>query len=102
MTATRSPSGSVLLVNGHFLQAFFLCGVAWLIWPTSPEWWGFGLLSICLGGAGFACFVAALRAMAKLYVREREIARFSATAREPVLSDLADREALKSAGMIDD
>ena len=40
--------------------------------------------------------------MAKLYVRERELAKFAQTAREPMPSDLADTDALKNAGMIDE
>ena len=102
MTATKTPIGAILKVNGHFLQASLFVGVAWLIWPTSPEWWGFGLLSILLGAAALASLIAALRAMTKLYVRERELARFVATARTADPSDLADQDALKDAGMFDE
>ena len=34
----KTPIGSVLAVNGHFLQAFLLAGTAWWLWPSSPEW----------------------------------------------------------------
>ena len=102
MSSIKTPIGAILKVNGHFLQAFMFGGVAWLIWPTNPKWWGFGLLSILLGAAAIAGFIAAIRAMTKLYVRERELARFSSTARAPDPSDLADQDALKNAGMFDE
>lgn len=102
MNWNKTPLGAILKVNGHFLQAFLFGGVAWLIWPNNPKWWGFGLLSILLGAAALASLIAALRAMTKLYVRERELARFVATARTADPSDLADQVALKNAGMFDE
>lgn len=100
----RAPSsfGTILKINLSFLGACVLSFVAWAIWPSSPEWWGFGLLSIILGGAAVGNIFSALRAMVKLYEREKELARFAATSRAPTPSDLADHEALRNAGMIDD
>lgn len=102
MNWNKTPLGAILKVNGNFLQAFLFGGVAWLIWPTNPKWWGFGLLSILLGAAALASLIAALRAMTKLYVRERELARFAATARTADPSDLANQDTLKNAGMFDE
>lgn len=102
MSMIKTPTGAILKLNGHFLQAFLCGGVAWLIWPTNPKWWGFGLLSILLGAAALASLIVASRAMSKLYVRERELARFAATARTPDPSDLADHDVLKNAGMFDE
>lgn len=102
MSALKTPIGAILKVNGHLLMAFLYGGSAWLIWPTNPKWWGFGVLSILLGAAALASLIAGFRAMAKLYVRERELAKFAKTAREPMPSDLADQDALKNAGMIDE
>lgn len=102
MTPNKTPIGAILKINGHLLLAFLYGGTAWLIWPTNPEWWGFGLLSILLGAAALASLIAAFRAMTKLYVRERELARFASSARAPVPSDLASKNALKDAGMFHD
>lgn len=102
MNKLRTPIGAILKVNGHFLLACLFGGVAWLVWPTNPEWWGLGLLSILLGASGLGSFLAAIRAMAKLYVRERELARFVATARTSDPSDLVDQNTLKNAGMFDE
>lgn len=102
MTIRKTPFSSVLAINGHFLLAFMTGGIAWLIWPNSPEWWGLGLMSIILGAASFGSTVTALRSMAKVYSREKEVAQFTANSRAPDPSDLADTNALKKAGMIDD
>lgn len=102
MTPTKTPIGAILKVNGHMLLTFLYGGSAWLIWPTNPKWWSFGLLSILLSAAALASLIAAIRAMTKLYIREREVARFAATARAPVPSDLANNDALKDAGMFHD
>jgi len=40
--------------------------------------------------------------MVKLYAREKELARLSATARAPVQSDLASDNVMEDAGMFDD
>jgi hypothetical protein len=60
------------------------------------------VLSILLSLSALASAIAAIRDMVKLYIREREIARFAATARTPDPSDLADQDALKNAGMFDE
>ena len=98
-----APSKSVILaINGYLLQTFLFGACAWWLWPSSPEWWAFGALSIALGAGALSTFLAALRAMANLYEREKELARFAATSRAPTPSDLADQNALKDAGMIDE
>ena len=102
MTIRKTPFRSVLAINGHLLLAFLAGGIAWLIWPTSPEWWGLGLMSMVLGAVSFISTVTAVRSMAKIYYREKEIARFTANSRAPDPSDLADTNALKKAGLIDD
>ncbi len=102
MTIGKAPFSSILTVNGHLLQSFLLGGGAWWLWPSSPQWWGFGLLSIMLSAAAFGKAVEALRAMVKLYARERDFSRLAATSRAPDPSDLAGQDALRNAGMFDD
>ena len=102
MITGKTPFSSIVAVNGHMLLAFLTGGIAWLIWPTSPEWWGLGLMSIILGAASFSSTVTAVRSMAKIFSREKEISRFTANSRAPEPSDLASSDALKKAGLIDD
>ena len=40
---------SVFKINMNLLAGFAYALGAWLIWPDSLKWWGFGLMSICLG-----------------------------------------------------
>ncbi|MDF1803193.1 hypothetical protein [Thalassovita sp.] len=98
----KTPVSSIAAVNGHFLTAFLLGASAYWLWPSSPERWGFGLFSILLGFAALGKLIAALRAMIKIYGREKVLARLAATSRVPDPSDLADQNALKNAGMVDD
>ncbi len=99
----KTPDSSIASVNGHFLVVFLLGASAYWLWPSSPEWWGFGLFSIILGFAALGKMIAAYRAMIKIYGREKELARLAATSRAPDPSDLAYQNALKNAGiMIED
>ena len=102
MRMGKTPNSSILAVNGLFFQAFLAGACAWWLWPSSPEWWGFGLISVILGVAAFGKIVAGFRAMVKIHGREKEFARLAATSRSPDPSDLADQDALRDAGMIDD
>lgn len=98
----KTPFNSVLAVNGHFFLAAMQGITAAWMWPSSWEWWGLGVLSILLGLSALASAISALRAMVKIHVREKEIARLAATSRAPEPSDLAGTDALKQAGMLDD
>ena len=102
MIGGKTPVSAILKINGHFLFAALQGGASVLLWPSSLEWWGFGLLSVLLGLSAVASVVTALRDVAKVYAREKEVARFTAMSRAPEPSDLADQDALKSAGMIND
>ena len=102
MQISAPSKRGIMSVNGHLLQAFLFGVCAWWVWPTSPEWWGFGVLSIALGAGTLNKLFAAISAMVKLYEREKELAHFASTSRAPTPSDLADHDALKNAGMIDE
>lgn len=102
MKRIASPAGAVLRINVLLLGAVLLAAIAWAIWPSSPEWWGFGLLSIILGLAAFGTLIDAVRAMVKLYERQKIVARMEATARPAEQTEFADHDALKQAGMIDE
>ncbi|AXX98089.1 hypothetical protein [Profundibacter amoris] len=94
--------GAIIKVNGKFLQAFVFGACAWWLWPSSLEWWGLGMISLVLAVAAAGKFFEAIKAMVKLYAREKELARLSATARAPVQSDLANDNVMEDAGMFDD
>ena len=102
MTPGQTPFGSILTVNGKLLAAFLAGALAWVCWPDSSRWWQMGLFSVILwAGAAFR-FVEALRAITKIYIRDREIAAFTAQGRTASSSELATRDALRKAGMTND
>jgi hypothetical protein len=102
MSTFKTPFSSTLAINGHLFLGAMQTITAVSIWPSSPEWWGFGLLSVLLGLSAFANLIAALRKMVKVYGREKEIARLAMSSRQPEPSDLAGFDAMKNAGMFND
>lgn len=102
MTMRAAPAGAIwrinLLLFGTAAQAL----IAWAIWPSSLEWWGFGLLAIVLGLSAFATLINTGRTIAKIYEREKIIARIEANSRPAEQTEFADFEALKKAGMINE
>ncbi|GAB6843729.1 hypothetical protein HNR00_003409 [Methylorubrum rhodinum] len=100
--AFTGSRGTVAAINGHFLLAFACGASAWLVWPQTPEWWGFGVLSIVLDVAAVSSLVKAVRAIVRLHARERAVAEFQALGPPPKSSQMASRAALVRMGMIDD
>lgn len=79
-----------------------LCAVgSYVFWPSSIEWWGFAVHSICLGGMSVALLIGGVRAMANLRGIEQAIAAYEALGPEPKGAHMADAEALVAAGMMD-
>lgn len=100
MTSRKSNWGTILKINLSLLGAFSFGVGAYLIWPDSLKWWGFGLISIIVGMAAPALLIKAIIMMFKLHARDKEIAEFEEAngAAEP--SELASVDDLKRAGMI--
>ena len=42
MNPRKSSRGTVFKINMYLLGAFSYAVGAWLIWPDSLKWWGFG------------------------------------------------------------
>lgn len=100
----RRPSaiGTIVRVNLKLLLATALCGLAWALWPTSPQWWGLGLVSAFLGIAAASELVEAARLIVKLCQRDRTLKDLEARGAQAKSSTLASRDALRKAGMIHD
>lgn len=101
MMLKPSSTGEIIGINGSLLMAAFLTATAWFIWPSEPEYWGFGFLSIICAAAGLAKLIAAIKEMVRLYLRDRALAKFMAKGAEPQSSELASPDALRKAGMTD-
>lgn len=99
--ALHRRSGMALRINASLFQTALFGGIAWFAWPTSLEWWQFGVLSMIFGCAAFGAAIASLRLIWQAYRREKMIAEFEAIGPAPKSSRLADHDALRKAGMIE-
>lgn len=103
--SVRQPSRgrfeTIIHVNLQLLGAT-VCGFsARVIWPSTPEWWGLGLLSIILGLAALTGIANAAKAMIGLYNRDRIIAAYMAQGGAPKSARLVTTEQLRQAGMVE-
>jgi hypothetical protein len=98
---SRGKFAAIFHVNLQLLGATACGFTAWAIWPSTPEWWGLGLLSIILSFAALAGIANAAKAMAGLYHRERVIADYMAQGGAPKSARLVTTEQLRQAGMVD-
>lgn len=81
-------------VNALLLYAALCAGFGWWAWPTSYQWWGFGIMSI---GAFAAAFIALFQALALIFQQWRsDRIRYAILkkGRPATANDLADDEKL--------
>lgn len=90
----------ILKINVKLAYAVFLIGLAYLCWPTSPEWWGFGFITIGAGLSGFVLGLKSFGEIAQMIFRDRTIDDFNNSARQPHDDTLASRRDMKNRGML--
>ena len=93
---------AVFKINRHCLGAALAGAIAWSIWPSTPEWWGLGLVSIILSMQVPIGIIKALKAYIALRQREHAIAAYRAQGAPTKSSAMASRQTMIDAGMIDD
>lgn len=93
---------AVLTINRHCLGAALAGTIAWWIWPTTPEWWGLGLISFILSMQIPISIIKAMKAYFALRQRERAIAAYQAQGAPTKSSAMASRQTMIDAGMIDE
>ncbi len=101
MKVFRRSLGSVARINGMLLLAAFYAAIAWISWPTHPQWWGFGVISVLSACACLGALIQSLREMTTLYLRDRTLADYESQAKKQKNADLASDETLRQAGVID-
>ena len=100
MKPFQSNFRSVASINVNLLAATGCGYIAWAVWPSSVEWWGFGVVSILLGGGAIAAAVKALGMMMALRVRDGVIADYLAQGvRQKSARLVSDRE-LEEKGLL--
>lgn len=101
MSASPIPStlGATISINLKLLCAFGFGWLSWAVWPTAPEWWGLGLLSILAGLAALQSAIDATRTMFQVQKREKAIIEYLAQGSAPKSSEMASGNRLDDAGM---
>jgi hypothetical protein len=100
MKPFQSNFRSTAAINVNLLAATGCGFSAWAVWPSSVEWWGFGVVSILLGGAAIAAAVKAGSAMIALRAKDRAVADYLAQgARQKSARLVSDRE-LEEKGLL--
>mgnify|MGYP001081419146 CR=1 FL=1 len=99
MTPRKPAYGAIFRINAALFGAFGFAFAAWVLWPDSFKWWGFGLLSIMFGMAAPACLIHAGILIFQLYERDKELAEFEQAYKDATPSELAGDEALRKAGV---
>ena len=99
MTPHKPAWGTIFQINMALLGAAAFGFTAWVIWPNTPKWWGFGLMSIMLAISAPAMLIKAFILMVKLYQRDKALAEFEAANRDADPSELANDDVLRKAGM---
>lgn len=97
----QSSFGSIVQINFKLLLAFSFTFIGWLIWPDTALGYGWGLLSICLCLSALGLFIEAIKAIIKLFVRDRALKKYMAQGNKPKSAELASVDALKNSEMID-
>lgn len=92
---------AIVSVNTHMVGACFFGWAAWVCWPTSPYWWGLGLISILFGVGAASLLVGALRTAIGSWRRRKALAEFMAQGGPQKSARLADDDTLRRAGMVE-
>lgn len=98
----RSSFRTIVAINVHLLTATGCAAIAWSIWPSAPEWWGLGVLSVLFGVTSVSALVKALGGMIALTRKDRVLHDYMARGGEPTPARMATPSDLKRAGMLDE
>ena len=101
MTPSDNSSGATAQINSKLLFAAFCVFTAYICWPTNAKYWGYGIISICMGLASIQLVVDAIKTMNKRYKRNKAYAEIMALGEKPKSSKMASEDALRKAGMFD-
>lgn len=99
-----TPEGRSQAIAGINIKlgSAVLCAIgSYALWPSSIEWWGFGVHSILLGLGAALSVLGAVRDMARLRRVEHALAVYRGLGTGPKGAHMADGDAMRAAGMQD-
>ncbi len=99
MTPFQGSMGTIVQINLRLFVAVIFAATAYKIWPTDPEWWGLGLISILMSASALGMLAEATGMALKLYQRDKAIADYLAQGGKPKSSVVASSNDLDDAEM---
>jgi ABC-type Co2+ transport system permease subunit len=99
MTPFQNSLGTIIQINLKLFVAAVFAVTAHSIWPTTPEWWGLGVIAILMGAGALSLLVEAIGMALKLYQRDKAIAAYLAQGSKPKSSVLVSGRDLDDAEM---
>lgn len=100
MKAFKPSNRAVFVINAKLLFGFFFGTISYLIWPTSAEWAGMGLVSMLVAVAAIRLWVEAIIEIFKFHAFEKDQNEFMAQGKQLKTSTLASEEFLTTKGVI--
>jgi hypothetical protein len=92
--------GDVLRINVFLLMTVACTAIAYLIWPTSLEWAGLGLLSLFVGASGLQFLMMAVGLMRKVHRNNKVFRSYQTKRSNPKSARLTGDDDLRDAGMM--
>lgn len=93
-------TGDIVRINVFLFMTLACAVVAFLIWPTTLEWAGLGLLSIFLGASAIQFLVKSLGLMRKLHRNNKVFESYRTKRSTPKSARLTSDDDLRDAGMM--
>lgn len=100
MARSKTHAPTTFRINMYLLGTAAYGAGAYLIWPNSLRWWGFGLMSILLGLAAPIFLIKAIILMFKRRNRDVELDAIEALGNAPKSAHLATDDDLETLGVL--
>lgn len=100
MTPTKPTLDAYLKINAMLFASAAFGFFAWLTWPRTAAYWGFGPISVVMGICCLGMLAKAFHLMAQIRARSMAVGTFVAQARPPEPAKLADLDALRRGGLL--
>lgn len=102
MTRHPKSTGTIIEINFKLALCAAFGAAAYFSWPTHPQWWQAGILSIIMGCTSFAMLIDALRAMIKKREFDSAVKAYEKQADQPKSAELASNDVMENAGVFND
>ncbi|MBO6814528.1 MAG: hypothetical protein JJ891_06690 [Rhizobiaceae bacterium] len=95
-----SKRDTIYAVNLDLFAATCFALLSYYLWPSSYEWWAFGLYSIIMGLASFLSLISAFKKLRQERRRQKGIDEIAKGKKKPKSSGMMSEERMKDLGML--